>query len=95
MNMEFKVLERTENVLEVKVRDADETVMYPLIEQLLQDERVTDATYSVEHQELDDPILKMEVKEGEDPKEVLIEISQYFKDIFEEIYENMFGEEEE
>ncbi len=95
MNMEFKVLERTENVLEVKVRDADETVMYPLIEQLLQDERVTDATYSVEHQELDDPILKMEVEEGEDPKEVLIEISQYFKDIFEEIYENMFGEEEE
>lgn len=93
--MELEVLERTENILEVKVREADETVMYPLIEQLLQDERVTDATYSVEHQELDDPILKMEVKEGEDPKEVLIEISRSFKNIFEEIYQDMFGEEEE
>ncbi len=93
--MEFKVLERTEDKLELKVRDADETLMYPLIEQLLQDERVTDATYSVEHQELDDPILKMEVKEGEDPKEILIEVTRDFKQIFEDIYEDIFGEEEE
>ncbi len=93
--MEFKVLERTEDKLELKVRDADETLMYPLIEQLLQDERVTDATYSVEHQELDDPVLKMEVKEGEDPKEILIEVTRDFKQIFEDIYEDIFGEEEE
>lgn len=93
--MEFEVLERSEDKLEIKVRDADDTVMYPLIEQLIQDERVTDATYSVEHQELDDPVLKMEVEEGEDPKEVLIEISKNFKQIFEDIYEDIFGEEEE
>ncbi|MFP4050869.1 MAG: RpoL/Rpb11 RNA polymerase subunit family protein [Thermoplasmata archaeon] len=93
--MEFKVLERSEDKLEIKVRDADDTVMYPLIEQLIQDERVTDATYSVEHQELDDPVLKMEVEEGEDPKEILIEIAKNFKQIFEDIYEDMFGEEEE
>lgn len=93
--MEFEVLERTEDKLELKVRDADETLMYPLIEQLLQDERVTDATYSVEHQELDDPVLKMEVKEGEDPKEILINVTRDFKKIFDEIYEDLFGEEEE
>lgn len=93
--MEFKVLERTENILEIKVQDADETVMYPLIEHLLQDERVKDATYSVEHQELDDPVLKMEVKDGEDPKDILIEISKSFKQIFEEIYNDIYGEEEE
>lgn len=93
--MEFEVLERSKDKLEIKVRDADDTVMYPLIEQLIQDERVTDATYSVEHQELDDPVLKMEVEEGEDPKEILIEISKNFKQIFEDIYEDMFGEEEE
>ena len=93
--MEFIVLERTENKLELKVRDADETLMYPLIEQLLQDERVTDATYSVEHQELDDPVLKMEVKEGEDPKEILIDGTRDFKQIFDDIYEDLFGEEEE
>ena len=93
--MEFEVLERTEDKLELKVRDADETLMYPLIEQLLHDERVTDATYSVEHQELDDPVLKMEVKEGEDPKEILIDVTRDFKQIFDEIYEDLFGEEEE
>ena len=92
--MEFEVLERTEDKLEIKVRDADETLMYPLIEQLLQDERVTDATYSVEHQELDDPVLKVEVKEGEDPKKILLDGTRDFKEIFDNIYEDIFGEEE-
>ncbi|MFW6375711.1 MAG: RpoL/Rpb11 RNA polymerase subunit family protein [Thermoplasmatota archaeon] len=93
--MEFEVLERTEDKLEIKVIDADETLMYPLIEQLLQDESVNDATYSVEHQELDDPILKIEVKEGEDPKEILLNVTRDFKQIFEDVYEDLFGEEEE
>ncbi|GEM_PF-2077445 len=93
--MEFKVLQKTDSTLEIKVKDADETVMYPLIEQLLKDEEVTTADYSVEHQELDDPILRIEVKEGTDPKEKLIDISENFKEDIEKVYSNIFEEDEE
>ncbi|MFP3872539.1 MAG: RpoL/Rpb11 RNA polymerase subunit family protein [Candidatus Aenigmatarchaeota archaeon] len=93
--MDFKVLQKTDRTLEIKVKDADSTVMYPLIEQLLKDEEVTTADYSVEHQELDDPILRIEVKEGTDPKEKLIDISKTFRDDIDGIYSDIFGEEEE
>jgi len=89
------VLQKTDSTLEIKVKDADETVMYPLIEQLLKDEEVTTADYSVEHQELDDPILRIEVKEGTDPKEKLIDISENFKEDIEKVYSNIFEEDEE
>ncbi len=93
--MEAKVLEKTDRSLKIKVLDADATVMYPLLEQLLQEERVVNANYSVEHQELDDPVLEVEVAEGEDPKELLIEISENFKNQFSEIHSRLFEEDEE
>lgn len=89
------MLQKTDSTLEIKVKDADATVMYPLIEQLLKDEEVTTADYSVEHQELDDPILRIEVKEGTDPKEKLIDISKNFKEDIEKVYSNIFEEDEE
>lgn len=91
--MDFEVLEKTETALEIKVKDADDTVMYPMIERLMKEEAIEDADYSVEHQELDDPILRIEVEEGKDPKELLLEISESFKDEFKEIYDDLFEEE--
>lgn len=91
--MEFKVLDKTENSLQVKVFDPDDSVMYPVVEGLLQDDRVVDVNYSVEHQELDFPILSLEVKEGEDPKKVLTDTASDIKDQFSDIYEMLFEEE--
>ncbi len=88
--MEFEILEKTDTTLEVKIKDADDTVMYPLIEQLVKEEQVTTADYSVEHQELDDPVLRVEVAEGADPKEVLGEISRTFQEEVEKLYSDMF-----
>lgn len=93
--MDFKVLEKTETSLEIEIIDADDTVMYPLIEQLLKDDKIIDADYSVEHPELDDPILFIEVEEGEDPKERLVEISKYFLDEIEDVYSNVFEDEDD
>ncbi len=93
--MDFKVLEKTDTTLEIEVKDADDTVMYPMIEQLVKEERVTTADYSVEHQELDDPILRVEVEEETDPKELLVEISKSFENQFERLHSEIFEEDEE
>ncbi|MBS3781314.1 MAG: hypothetical protein KGY68_01745 [Candidatus Thermoplasmatota archaeon] len=93
--MDFEILEKTDTTLEIKIKDADDTVMYPLIEQLVKEEKVINADYSVEHQELDDPILKVEVTEGTDPKQILIDISKSFQEDLENIYSEMFGKEED
>ncbi|MBS3782689.1 MAG: hypothetical protein KGY66_07165 [Candidatus Thermoplasmatota archaeon] len=93
--MDFEILEKTDTTLEIKIKDADDTVMYPLIEQLVKEEKVTTADYSVEHQELDDPILKVEVTEGTDPKQILIDISKSFQEDLENIYSEIFEEEED
>ncbi len=93
--MDFEILEKTDTTLEIKIKDADDTVMYPLIEQLVKEERITTADYSVEHQELDDPILRVKVTEGTDPKQVLTDISKSFQEDFQDIYSEMFEEEED
>lgn len=92
--MEFKVLEKEEGRLVIKVRDADASVMYPVIEQLIEDERVENANYSVEHQELDDPVLTIQAEEGENPKEIFTDIAKSIKGQFKEIYNGLFEEED-
>ncbi len=92
--MDFEILEKTDTTLEMKIKDADDTVMYPLIEQLVKEEKVSNADYSVEHQELDDPVLRVEVTEGADPKQILIDISKSFQEDFRNIYSEMFEENE-
>ncbi len=92
--MDFKVLQKTDTTLEIKIKDADATVMYPLIEQLLKDEEVVTADYSVEHQELDDPVLRIEVEEDNDPKQKLIDISKSFKDDINQIHSDFFEEDD-
>jgi len=93
--MDFEILEKSDTTLEMKIKDADDTVMYPLIEQLVKEEKITTADYSVEHQELDDPVLRVEVTEGADPKEILIDISKSFQEDFETIYSELFEDEED
>lgn len=92
--MEFKVLEKSENSLQVKIFDPDDSVMYPIVEGLLQDDRVLDVNYSVEHQELDFPVLSLEAKEGEDPKEILTGTASDIKNQFSEIFQKLFEEDE-
>ncbi|MFW6040363.1 MAG: RpoL/Rpb11 RNA polymerase subunit family protein [Thermoplasmatota archaeon] len=93
--MQFEVLEENENKLIMRVLDADDSVMYPIMEQLLEDDRVKDSNYSVAHQELDEPILTLETKENEDPKQILIDITNNIKSQFIEAYNQIFSEEGE
>jgi len=62
--MQFKLLEKKKDSIKVEITDADETLMYPLIHELLQDKNVSDARFVTGHPQLDRPTLTVEVKEG-------------------------------
>jgi DNA-directed RNA polymerase subunit L len=62
--MEFKLLEKKKDSIKVHVYNADETLIYPLIHELLQDKNVDDARYVTGHPQLDKAILIVKVKEG-------------------------------
>lgn len=62
--MEFKLIEKKKDTIKVEVKDPDETLIYPLIHELLQDKNVTDARYVTGHPQLDKAIITVNVKEG-------------------------------
>ncbi|MCU0852319.1 MAG: DNA-directed RNA polymerase subunit L [Thermoplasmata archaeon] len=62
--MEFKLVEKKKDSIRVEIVDADETLIVPLIHELLQDKNVADARYVTGHPQLDKPVLTVEVKEG-------------------------------
>jgi DNA-directed RNA polymerase subunit L len=62
--MEFKLIEKKKDTIKVEIKDADETLIYPLIHELLQDKNVVDARYVTGHPQLDKATLMVTVKEG-------------------------------
>jgi DNA-directed RNA polymerase subunit L len=62
--MEFRLLEKKKDTIKVEVHEADDTLIYPLLHELLQDKNVVDARYVTGHPQLDKSILIVEVKEG-------------------------------
>ncbi len=62
--MEFKLLEKKKDSIKVEIIGPDETLINPLIHELLQDKNVVDARFTTGHPQLDKAILTVEVKEG-------------------------------
>ena len=62
--MEFKLLDKKKNIIKLEIKEADETLIYPLLHELLQDKNVVDARFTTGHPQLDKAILTVEVKEG-------------------------------
>lgn len=68
--MEFKIINEREKELEVSVIDGDDTLMYPLLTELLKNDRVVEARYYKGHPDLDVPSIFLKVTAG-DPKNYL------------------------
>ena len=62
--MEFKLVEKKKDLIKIEIEDSDETLIYPLIHELLQDKNVKDARYSTGHPQLDKAVLTVVVKDG-------------------------------
>lgn len=57
-------MEKKKDSIRLEIENADETLIYPLIHELLQDKNVSDARYVTGHPQLDKATLTVEVKEG-------------------------------
>ncbi|TLZ51442.1 MAG: DNA-directed RNA polymerase subunit L [Methanobacteriota archaeon] len=62
--MEMRALEMDKNAIRLEIEGPDDTVIYPLINELLKDEDVAEAKYSVGHPQLDKPVLYVRTKKG-------------------------------
>jgi len=62
--MQFTVLERAKDSLRIQIDAPDDTLIYPLVNQLLKDDDVVDAKYYVGHPQLDKPVLLIRTKKG-------------------------------
>lgn len=62
--MQLQLLDKDKDSIQVQVRDADITMIQPLINELLSDEGVEEVKYLTGHPDLDIPVLYIRVKSG-------------------------------
>ena len=55
--MKLRLLEETKDSIKIQLTEFSDTLLYPLIEHLLEDENVSVATHTRGHPELDKPTL--------------------------------------
>jgi len=63
--MELKLVEKEKASIKVEIVHPDDTLIYPLLSELLKDEDVSDAQYVTGHPQLDKPVLFVKTKKGE------------------------------
>jgi len=79
--MQFELIEQTDKTIKIGIKDADTTLITPIIEGLNKNKDVKIVRFIETHPELDMPALYVEMKKG-DAKEAIVaaanEISDYF-----------------
>ena len=79
--MQFELIDQTEKTIKIGIKDADTTLITPIIEGLNGNKKVKIVRYIETHPELDMPALYVEMYEG-DPKEAIkaaaSDLSAYF-----------------
>lgn len=84
--MELKLLNMGKTIARIQVSESDETILYPLVSEILRDESVSDARYLPGHPQLDKPIIYVQVKKGK-PKEVIRKAAKKLSEQFREARE--------
>jgi len=68
-------VEKDKKTIVLEIIDMDDTIMNPLIEGLLKNSKVSNATYYTGHPQLDNPVLKVTVKSGT-PQKIIKETAE-------------------
>ncbi|HOL07893.1 MAG TPA: RpoL/Rpb11 RNA polymerase subunit family protein [Methanomassiliicoccaceae archaeon] len=82
-NMELLLIDKDKDSITVQIRDADMTVIQPIINELLEDEGVAEVDYNSGHPELDLPVLYVKVKNGK-PQTALKRAAKSLSNLFKE-----------
>lgn len=86
--MELHFLEKDKDSITVQIRDANMTVIQPLINELLEDDGVAEVKYNTGHPELDLPVLYVKVKSGK-PQTALKRAAKTISNEFREAREKL------
>lgn len=81
--MELKLLDSTKTQARIEISEMDETLLYPLVDELLRDKDVSEAKYVSGHPQLDKPVIFVKVKKGKPQtavKRAAANISKQFKE---------------
>ena len=79
--MQFELIEKSDKTIKIGIKEADTTLITPIIEALNGNKQVKIVRYIETHPELNMPALYVEMYEG-DPKEAIIAASKDLSDYF-------------
>jgi len=85
---QLHLIEKDKDSIKVQIRDADLTLIQPLINELLEDEGVAEVKYITGHPELDIPMLYVKVKSGK-PQTALKRAAKTISNEFKEAREKL------
>jgi DNA-directed RNA polymerase subunit L len=86
--MELTLLESKKTTAKIEVSGMNETLLYPLVDELMRDKDVTEAKYITGHPQLDKPVIYVKVKKGKPQiavKRAAAKISKEFKQAREDL----------
>jgi DNA-directed RNA polymerase subunit L len=86
--MELELIEKGKDSIKIRIKDADMTLISPLVSELLLDEGVAEVKFTTGHPELDFPVLYVRVKNGK-PQTALKRASKSLANQFKEAREKL------
>jgi len=86
--MQLQLLDKDKDSIQVQIRDADMTLIQPLISELLADEGVEEVKWVTGHPDLDIPVLTIKVKSGK-PQTALKRAAKTLSNEFKEAREKL------
>lgn len=84
MDSQLRVLTKEKNTITLEMLNYDNTILRPLIDEILKDEQVEEARYYIKHPIIDNPEIFVRVKTGKPQAAVKRSIKRLSK-----VYENL------
>ncbi len=90
--MELELMEKEKDSIKIRLIDSNTTLINPLINELVEDEKVADVDYWSGHPDLDRPTLFVKVKSGKPQtalKRAAKNLSNQYKDVREKLQKEL------
>ncbi|HLH85387.1 MAG TPA: DNA-directed RNA polymerase subunit L [Thermoplasmataceae archaeon] len=87
MDSKMQIVSKEKNTIVLEMLNYDNTLLRPLVEEILKDEQVEDARYYIKHPIIDTPKITVRVKSGKPQAAVKRSIKRLSK-----VYENLDAE---
>jgi len=90
-DMEIQLLEKDKDSIRIQIKDADMTLITPLVKELLEDEQVSEVNYTAAHPIFGHPTIYVKVSAGK-PQTALKRAAKVLSNDFKEVREQLVKE---